>query len=335
MSTSFTPYLEQLRSFSVFKGVRLLRTVEGVATVEAIATTPKPFRWRARLRAQLGMEAAEDLAARLERDDEQRSLLCLPYVGAKLGDFLTERDIDYVDLVGNIHLRGGDSFYLHIAGKKPPKRVSTSKGIRTAGFQVLFALLVRPDLASASARALAAEAGVSKSAVAEMIGRLTEEGWLAGRGGSRKLLRPNDLISRWVEGWATIVRPRLLIGRYAIGAPDSETLESKIFSVLGSAPDWAFGGGAAAKRLSGYFRGRETVIHVARPLPALKQLPRELGAVPSREGALSLFHAPGTIGLGGPQPHVAHPLLVYAELLAHRDERSREAASKLREQFFP
>jgi hypothetical protein len=37
----------------------------------------------------------------------------------------------------------------------------------------------------------------------------------------------------------------------------------------------------------------------------------------------------------GVEPHLAHPLLVYAEMLASRDPRTREAAEDLRRQFLP
>jgi hypothetical protein len=58
-----------------------------------------------------------------------------------------------------------------------------------------------------------------------------------------------------------------------------------------------------------------------------------LRALPAGDGPLVLLEAPTTLALGGPEEHVAHPLLIYTELITARDERAREAAEELRERF--
>jgi hypothetical protein len=46
-----------------------------------------------------------------------------------------------------------------------------------------------------------------------------------------------------------------------------------------------------------------------------------------------MLGVPGPLGLEGPAPHVAHPLLVYTELLVEGDERAREAAEEIHSRY--
>src|SRR5205085_2208397 len=93
---------------------------------------------------------------------------------------------------------------------------------------------------------------------------------------------------------------------------------------------WAFGGGAAAWRMTGFYRGLETVVHVERmSLHALRQL----RAVRAEDGPLTILRTPGTLPYAGTSAHLAHPLLVYSEMLASNDPRMNEAAHELRERF--
>jgi hypothetical protein len=100
--------------------------------------------------------------------------------------------------------------------------------------------------------------------------------------------------------------------------------------VLDDIGTWKWGGGAAAERLTGYFRGRKTVVHLADP-PA--DLPRRLRAIRDSSGHLTLLGFPGPTAMRGRTNDTAHPLLVYSELLAEGSERARDAAQELAEQF--
>lgn len=328
-----TPYLARIRSLPTVHSVNLERTPpEFDGIVRVLRAKKLRAKWAAEVKERLSTEAARDLAPRLNalRPRGTRLLICTQFVGPELDEFFDQRDIDFVDLAGNVRMRADDGLFVHITGRRPERRPSTSREIRGAGFQALFALLVDPGLARRSVRDLASAAGVSKSAAAALLDRLRGEGWIVGEGRDRQLLRPAGLISRWVEGWAAIVRPRLLIGTYRVGHPDPEEIEAKVFEALGPEGDWAFGGGAAARRITGYYRGVDTVVHIARRIPS--DFAKRLDAVPARDGTLILLRAPSTFGLQGPE-HTAHPLLVYAELLAHRDERASEAADQIRERF--
>jgi hypothetical protein len=198
------------------------------------------------------------------------------------------------------------------------------------GQQVLFALLVQPDLLNAPLRMLAQVAGVATATAANRLTQLREEGLLHEADQERRLTEPHRLLELWLKGYETLVRPRLLIGRYRIQETDPEALERQIERALGDEVLWAFGGGAAAYRLTGYYRGPETVVHVQ---PGAFDLARRLRALRADDGPLILLRAPGPIAFEGAEPRTVAPLLVYTELLFAGDKRAREAAIEIQRKY--
>jgi len=143
------------------------------------------------------------------------------------------------------------------------------------------------------------------------------------------------------------LRPRLLIGYYRAAEKDPKELERRIERALelpgetqpdiqwtddwaGRENTWAWGGTAAAFRLTGHYRGDQTVLHMDHP-PA--DFARRLQLLPARTGELALLAAPGPLAYEGATLKTVHPLLVYAELLAGRDDRAREVAAEVRTRF--
>jgi hypothetical protein len=163
-----------------------------------------------------------------------------------------------------------------------------------------------------------------------MIVRLTEEG-LVGTGlNGRRLLQRQIVLDRWLAGYTTVVRPRLLIGRYRTDDSDPIALERKIENTLRRDMTWGWGGGAAAMRLTHHFRGTDTVLHLAAPI---SDLPRRLRALPARDGPLIVIRTPGPIALEGVEAGTVHPLLVYTELLATGQSRALEAAATIWDRY--
>jgi len=260
-------------------------------------------------------------------------VLFAPYVPAAIGRELAGEHASYVDAVGNCHLLADHSRHLlvHVEGKKPDRASHVRGGGRLPSYQVLFAIVAKPSLLEEPVRRIAEVAGVGKTAVAEQLERLQRQGTIERARSGAWVADRDALLHRWLTAYADTVRPRSIVGRYRTQTTDPEALEKRLRTALGDTT-WALGGGAAAWRMTKFYRGPDTIVHVDR-LPS--DFTRELRALPSPDGGLTVLRAPGRIAYEGAGPHLAHPLLVYSEMLASNDPRMREAAQEIRERFLP
>ncbi|MGA2261229.1 MAG: type IV toxin-antitoxin system AbiEi family antitoxin [Acidobacteriota bacterium] len=270
---------------------------------------------------------ADGLIAHSRRNDRKPLILFTLSVPRKIGRYLGEHGINYIDQAGNCRFLINTDFVAVIEGQKPIKSVATGRGIAIPGYRVLFTILANPELLNAPVRSLADAAAVSKTTAAETIARLVREGLVGPVERQRRIMDPKSLLDRWMIGYET-VRPRMIVGRYRTQDANPAALEERVEKELGESILWAWGGGAAAMRISKHYRGEETVLHVCNPD---NDLPRRLRALPANDGPLIIQNTPNKTAFEGIAPHTVHPLLVTAELMASADPRAREAAFEIRE----
>jgi hypothetical protein len=257
-------------------------------------------------------------------------MLFAPQIGRPLAEYLVAKDVNFVDEAGNCHVRLGSAFLALVVGRTAASRGAVGRGIGLPGHLVLFTILAKPELINSPIRTLSDRAGVSKTAVEHILARLTHEGVLV-RGRQRRHLHDKKtLLDRWLSGYSSLVRPRLLVGQYRTPDADPSRLEERIERALADDTGWAWGGGAAAERLVGYYRGSKTVLHLSRPS---EEILRSFRALPSKDGELAVLRTPGRVTFEGAVPRTVHPLLVYTELLTEGTDRAREAAGMIRERY--
>jgi hypothetical protein len=265
------------------------------------------------------------------RRQKENLVLFAPYVPSKIGKELADGGLSYVDAVGNCHITVGRDRRLiaHVEGRKRERGTNIQSAGRVPSYKLTFALLAQPNLVNAPVRDLALAAGIGKTAAADNLKRLAAQGFVARSRAGANLVRVRELLDRWLAGYADVLRPNTIIGTYRTQTREPEALEQIVQRAWSDRP-WALGAGAAAWRMTHHYRGPETVIHVeSAPIEAL----RELRAIPAQEGSLTLLRAPGTLAFKGIAPHLAHPLLVYAEMVISADPRMREAAQEVRDEF--
>lgn len=327
----FEPYVETVRKLPFVDGARLEapRPNQADIDVDGRLRLDTPVGPRTLLvehkRNTPNRAQAEQIIAAMRPPDDW--ICFVPYVTPALGDLLADAGINYVDLAGNLRLALGRHFFVHVQGRKaaPQPRV---RGPGVAGAQVLLALLVRPELASATVRELAQGAGVGKTAAADALHDLERYGLLV-RHGDRINFAARGVLDGFLALYGDRLRPKLLVARLAASEQDPAALERRLEGVLQvQGLRWAWGGIAAAYRLAPHHRGHRTVLYVE---GAEKSLAPALRLLPKRDGDVLLMRAPGPLVFeAGALPHVVPPLLAYAEMLSDADERTREAAEVLR-----
>lgn len=328
------PYLERLRALPFVKHVDVrLPHASGAHAEEAWLALRTP-KGRHDLMVEvksvpLTRSAAQSLVARVCHRPVRPWIAFSPYVSQPVGQLLLSHNVGFVDQAGNCHVAVGRDYLAHVEGRRREQPVRQGRGLGARSYQVLFALLARPELATAPIRTLAAAAGVGKTAAADLLQRLKDEGLVLRDKRGYRIIRPNVLMDRWIAGYADKLRPRLLLGRYRAGAKDPRSFEKHAEAVLDGL-DWAWGGATAAYRLTQHYRSAATTLHVAAPPAAM---PRQLELLPAKDGRIAVLDVPGPLGLEGPLPHIAHPLLVYTELVLEGDERALEAAREIRARF--
>jgi len=297
-----------------------------------VVTTPSGAR---RLLVEvLGSNLTYAVAARLVGQFKAQKLsnwfVYAPYIPGPMGRYLAGEGVNFLDGAGNCSLTIDKRYLARIEGRRPA-RIPERVGMRAASYQVVFALLAGKDQVNRTVRELAELAGVGKSTVAQTLQRLEVEGFIGHERDRKRLLNGKLLLDRWLGGYAEVLRPRWLQGRYQVG--DLQAFERQVPAKLGTRTPWGWSGGVAAMRLAGHYRGPEAVLCLG-PTPG-NALPRDLGMLADREGPVSLLQAEGTLAFKGATPETLHPLLVYGELLAKPADRAAEAAEEVRAHWLP
>lgn len=253
-------------------------------------------------------------------------LLLAPLVSGKSARALQDAGIAYIDRAGNCHVELPGGTVVHVEGRRS-RVTNTRRTMRPESLRVMFVLLARPGQLTQPVRATAELAQVGKSTVANVLADLEESGFIGKTRTDRRLLDGKRLLNVWATGYETLLRPRLLIGRYHL---TSGATEEQIAVAARKAGAWGWGGTSGAYKLTRYYRGPGFSLHLDGPH---QQFLRDVRAAPSPTGELVVIKGVGPLTYQAPEPDVVHPLLIYAELLASTDPRAHDTANEFREQF--
>lgn len=336
-----TPYLGQLKALPFVRKVKpfkletesKLRHVDALIRVETEAGDRDYYVEvkRSYLDAPI-TRAVLSLAKDLARQ-KKKLLLLARYIPRPTAQELIDGGVDFVDLAGNIHLSLKPRYHWTVVGN----RESTDRErqpLRTAAtLQVLFAIAAHPESAAWTVRELAAAAGVSKSKAASARRDLVREGTIREVERRLQASNPQDLADQLLSGYRQTLRPKLVIGRFR---PPERNIEDFLARLRKAAKADSFryslSGGPAAYLLQKFYKGTHAPIFIK---PVTRDSPQRLRLLPDREGPVTLLKAFGDLVFWSPADgtHLAHPWLIYAELMAEPDPRAHEAAEELREEF--
>ena len=270
----------------------------------------------------------------------RRPLILSDYFSPGVAERMISAGLEFVDSAGNIYLDWPGRLYVRLQGQKSPQVVEARPGrlSQASGLQVIFALLADPSAVKMSYRDLARLSGVALGSVPAIMRELKEKRFLdqVGRG-EWALMRKPELFDLWVAGYGERLRSKLVIGRFkAPGKGVEEAFDRWQVEAKSAGVDWALTGGFAAYELTRHFKGSSLTMFVS---PWRGDLARALRWLPSPQGEITVLRRFSTVAPASPDVEqgtpVAHPLLVYAELLLQGGERELEAAKLVRDQLLP
>ncbi len=260
-------------------------------------------------------------------------LLIARYIPTPMGERLAEAGINFVDGVGNLHVNLGGDYYVFAVGRKEIKPKVAERRTTAAMVQAAFAFLVDANAVHWPVRKLAEVAGIGKTAAAEARQRLTQTGTLHATRTGLQIADRKALEEDFLGGYERVLRPELLMGRFRPLERDPNTLLEKFKQWAGqNEVPWAVTGAPAAFRLQRFYRGEQVPVFIR---TAPDPLTRDLKLLPDKNGTVTLLREFGTLfpwRMEGGLP-VAHPWLIYAELLHEGGPRAIEAATEIREKF--
>ena len=236
---------------------------------------------------------------------------------------LQQKGVFYLDAAGNTYL-DLDKMLILVAGQKPadrPRRAPLA-AFGDAGVRLIFTLLTTPDLLDQPYRRIATAAGVAQGTITHVLQDLEELGFFQKTGRKRMLRDRIALAERWAEAYAERLRPKLVRGRFDV--PNAEWWKQVDPRPIAG----AWGGEPAGNLLTGHLRPEALTLYIPKRPDAPGAYARfiaENGLRKNPDGKLEIletFWDHEIVGLT--EQGTAHPLVVYADLMAKQDARCIE-----------
>lgn len=251
-----------------------------------------------------------------------KMLLVTEYVNPNMTERLKQMDIPFLDTLGNAYLNA-PPILIYIKGHAPQRfpREKPTRAFVPTGLKVVFALLCKQGLIGETYRNIAKTARVALGTVGWVMDDLQGLGYIMEMGKhGRRLVRKQQLLDRWVATFPNQLRPKLLFGRYA--TPDPNWW--KVARIGDFHAYW--GAEIAAARLTGYLKPEIATVY-ARENPGKFLAAHRLRTDP--RGNVEVLEAFWDPQCDWADKEIVPPLLVYADLLATRDDRNLETARRI------
>lgn len=271
----------------------------------------------------------------LRKKQDAPLLLLARYVPTPSAERLMRAGISFVDLAGNMHLVLGDDYARTVIGRRQQQKYEATARLTPATVQLLFTLAASDEAGHWSVRQLADASGLSKSNVARVRTQLVDRGLLRPKGDSLEIPDGPTIEDELLRGYELALRPKLLIGRFRSPESDPDVLPDRVRETLSGIPvRWSLTGGPAAYQLQHFYRGQDLPLFLdGDGLP--ETVRRTLRLIPDRSGPILFLRSFGTLPFWKEINGVmlAHPWLIYVELMNSQDPRAHEAAQEIRREY--
>lgn len=264
------------------------------------------------------------------RSKELSVLVASKYITPKAKKALKAKNINYIDSFGNAFLNL-DNLKLYIEKNNgKPVYNQYSEVFTQSGGQILFHLLQNPELINATYRQLADISKVSLGSVSKMVNGLLNEVFAVKNDTEKRyqLVRLEELLEKWIDVLNQKVLPAYKLGNY--------TFSKNRFEIIESDPEFEtrWGGESGAAMLTNYLRPEKYTLFTNRPK---QDLIKNYRLLPKEDGEINVYHPFWKLGSCSSDYEdsnvVAHPLLIYAELIYSGNDRNIETAKIIFDEY--
>lgn len=249
---------------------------------------------------------------------------------------LGRQGVNFIDRAGNASIRGA-GLHIEVRGVTPDRRRPNPPDLKPAtGARLVYLLLKNPGASKWKYRDLAGSAGIALGSVAKVVEALRAQDFLTvGQDRQRRLQRRGELRRTWARWYRETLRRKLELGRYRLAGELPVDQLSTEMGRHGASPKVLAGGELGAALLTGHLRPATATLHVWREDEAT--VARQLRLIPDEQGPVQILARLGDMDAHDGEPGLtvplADPLLVWAEMLVTFDERLREVARLIEQQF--
>lgn len=251
-----------------------------------------------------------------------KMLLVTEYVNPNMAGRLKQMEIPFLDTFGNAYLNA-PPILIYTKGYAPQRfpREKPTRAFMPTGLKVIFALLCKQGLIGETYRNIAKTANVALGTVGWVMDDLQGLGYILEMGKrGRRLVRKQQLMDRWVATFPNQLRPKLVLGKYAATDPNWWK-QARIGEFQAY-----WGAEIAGARLTGYLKPEIATVY-ARENPGRFLAAHRLRT--DRAGNVEVLEAFWDPQCDWTDKEIVPPLLVYADLLATRDDRNIDTARRI------
>ncbi|MFP3365461.1 type IV toxin-antitoxin system AbiEi family antitoxin [Pseudoalteromonas sp. SIMBA_148] len=267
------------------------------------------------------------------------ALLITEYINPNQAALLKEQNTSFIDRVGNTYINCSP-IYIDIQGNKPEKAHNEialakqlGKAFQPKGMKVVFMFLVQPELVNKPMRTIAKMAEVALGTVKQVIDDLIYQEFIVQKDQHTKTINNSKaLLEKWLNAYPVTVEAKL---KKEIFTTDNTELLQKLELNNVNA---IWGGEYAVQQYDDYLNTKNYLIYVS---PEHKKVILKTARLRKVKAEDNINDAVTKVvlvepflaieKLVGSKTHLAHPYLIYANLLASRDTRNIDAATRFYE----
>lgn len=252
-------------------------------------------------------------------------LLVSNYINTSIANELKNRDISFMDLVGNYYMNKLP-ILIDVQGKRlnKPQPKTSAAMFKPTGLKVIFIFLVNENFINLPYRQIAELAGVSLGMVGRIINSMQENGFLVQKDKKTKLLLDKKkLLEQWVIYYQNSLKPSILLNRYS--SPDSKWWKN--LKLNKDQTYWS--GEIAASILTNYIKPANATIYLRENLGKFV-ISNKLKE--NNNGDIEILKTFWGESLLDTETNTVPAILIYADLLAIKNARSQETAKIIYEQ---